>query len=877
MADTNLTVDVSINTKDAKKELKDLQSELKNAKTEFNNAGKAIDGYTDKYEALNKQLDASVKQQKAYEQTIKGIRKVINAYNDELDKQEQKLKQIEQTHGKTSNEYLKQEEVVAKTRKEITKYTRELNSVISESEVAARQSKSLQNQIDSLCDEAKETAAEFKEMNNNLKKIDWSSVANTINNVGQSIGQMGERIVDFFTDGFTSALEFNAELETTEFLMSQLPSHAQEMINKLGEVSLEFGITENTGKQLATDIASFFNRSGNLDEIDTTALWERVLDLSALYDMDISSVWDHIVGLLMGQSQNSDALGFNASISDLEDKLSLDMAKLSSGEQQLAWYTYLMNETASAIGRASSEAEGGTAQFKLLKQQLEETVNLGFSPLIDACAPLFENLNGVLTPINDWIEKNPELMAGITAVVGALGALMSAAGFVAPILSALILAFGSEKVLSFASSIGSVVAKFGLWGVAIAAVIGVIVLLWNNCEWFREGIINLVNLIKEKITAFVEWITPYFQALCDFLTGLWTTIKENAINIWNSIREFFKSDQTTQTMINAWNIVKDTLITVWNWIKEQALFVWNSLTSFWTEHGESIKIILSHAWEYIKGQLTGAWNNIKSIAETVFGWLKAFWDTWGDDISTNMTNLWEGIQTYLSTVWDIIKELFSTFLDVLGEAFDIFADLLEGDWEGLWENLKELMTGFVEHCKNIVERIVGAFTGIGDKIKAAFGGVFEWISNKIAGAQADAANAGNVPETRSYNLLPQNGMLETRPYNHLLSNIGDTSTLTTRTPYFYGDSYETQHFTTTYNPVAKKGFGSTSAEDIYDMLSKQNELINQQNQLLIQTLNSNNNSNFIIQEMNVRSDNDIRNIARELDTLRRIEGMAKGR
>lgn len=876
MADTNLTVDVSINTKDAKKELKDLQSELKSCKTEFTNAGKSIDGYTDKHEALAKQLEASAKKQQAYENAINGTKKVIQGYTQELEKQEAKLKEIEATHGKNSNQYLKQEEAIGKTRKEIEKYTRELNSLVSESQVAEREGKSLENQLERIGDEAKETAAEFKEMGNNLKKIDWSSVANTINNVGQSIGQMGERIVDFFTDGFTSALEFNAELETTEFLMSQLPSHAQEMINKLGEVSLEFGITENTGKQLATDISSFFNRSGNLDEIDVTGLWERVLDLSALYDMDIDNVWQHITGLLMGQSQNSDALGFNASISDLEDKLSLDMSKLSSVEQQLAWYTYLMNETANAIGRASGEAEGGTAQFKLLKEQLEETVNLGFSPLIDACAPLFEKLNGILIPINDWIGKNPELMTGLMAVVGALGALMSAAGFVAPILSALILAFGSEKVLSFASSIGSVVAKFGLWGVAIGAVIGVIVLLWNNCEWFREGVLSLVALIKEKITAFVEWIQPYFQALCDFLTGLWTTIKENAITIWNGIRDFFKSDNTTQTMINAWNIVKDTLITVWNWIKEQALFVWNSLTSFWSEHGESIKIILSHAWEYIKGQLTGAWNNIKSIAETVFGWLKVFWDTWGDDISTNMTNLWEGIQIYLSAVWDTIKEVFSTFLDVLGEAFDIFADILEGDWEGLWEDLKELMTGFVEHCVNIVENIVGAFTGIGDRIKSAFGGVFEWIAGKVTAAWNSATN-GSAPETRSYNLLPPNSMLETRPYNYLLSNIGDTSSLSTRSPYFYGDSYETKQFTNNYNNPIKKGFGSTSAEDIYDMLSKQNELINEQNKLLIQTLTSNNNSNFIIQEMNVRSDNDIRNIARELDTLRRLEGMAKGR
>lgn len=877
MADTNLTIDVAINTKDAKKELKELQSEVKSTSTAFTNAGKSIDGYTDKHEALTKQLEASVKKQQAYENAINGTKKVIAAYNKELDEQETKLKEIEATHGKNSNQYLKQEEVIAKTRKEIDKYNRELKSLVSSSEVAQREGKSLENQLERIGTEAVETSKDFKQMNDTLKKIDWNGVADTILDVGQEIGQLGDRMTDFFKEGFVNALEFNTELETTEFLMSQLPEHAQSMIEKLGGLSLGFGVTEQTGKQLATDIMSFFNRSDNLDEIDTSAIWERVLDLSALYDMDIDSVWDHIVGVLMGQSQNSDALGFNASIADLEEKLSLDMSKLSSGEQQLAWYTYLMNETSFAIGRASTEAESASIQFKLLQENLQQTVNSGFAPFVEACAPVFERLNNLLVPINEWIGKNPVLMSGLVGLMGVLGSLMELCGLLAPVITTLILAFGAEKVLSFGSAIGGVVVQFGLWGAAIAAVVGVIWYLWENCEWFRDGVINLYNIIKEKAIALVEWIKPYFQALCDFFSNLWATIKETTITIWNGIREFFKSDTTTQNMINAWNIVKDTLSSVWNWIREQALFIWGELTGFWREHGESIKIILSHAWEYIKGQLTGAWENIKSIAETVFGWLKTFWEIWGDDISSNMTSLWEDIQTYLSNVWDLIKELFSTFLDLLGEAFDIFADILEGDWEGLWEDLKELMTGFVEHCVNIVENIVGAFTGIGERIKSCFGGVFEWIANKIAGAQADAANAGNVPETRSYNLLPPNGILETRPYNSLFSNLGDTSSLSTRTPYFYGDSFETQQFNTTYNPIAKKSFGATSIDDLYDTLSKQNELINQQNQLLIQTLNTNNSSNFIIQEMNVRSEQDIRNIARELDTLRKLQDMAKGK
>lgn len=92
-----------------------------------------------------------------------------------------------------------------------------------------------------------------------------------------------------------------------------------------------------------------------------------------------------------------------------------------------------------------------------------------------------------------------------------------------------VIAFVSETVIP---AIGAVVAAVGWIPIAIAAVIAIIVLLWNKCDWFREAVVALWEAVKSATIA--AW-----NAVGEFLTSLWGNIVEMGKTVWNGLSSFF--------------------------------------------------------------------------------------------------------------------------------------------------------------------------------------------------------------------------------------------------------------------------------------------------------------------------------------------------
>lgn len=165
--------------------------------------------------------------------------------------------------------------------------------------------------------------------------------------------------------------------------------------------------------------------------------------------------------------------------------------KLTMAEKRQAEYNGIMAETAFQVGDAARyAAEFAGKQAALEAATLRVNQALGAS-VQSALTPLMEAVTPILKAVADWIEKNPELTAGIVAAAAAGTALTVVILGVVPAVHALAGAFATLQ-----ASLGII----GAISLAIGAVAGIAVACSNarkDAEDYAEALDDLKSEMKE--------------------------------------------------------------------------------------------------------------------------------------------------------------------------------------------------------------------------------------------------------------------------------------------------------------------------------------------------------------------------------------------
>ena len=273
-----------------------------------------------------------------------------------------------------------------------------------------------------------------------------------------------------------------------------------------------------------------------------------------------------------------------------------------------------------------------------------------------------EKLSPLIDKVSQFIQKNPQLAAGIMKSVAGFAAFKIGIGGLAkgfaPVFSGISkgieifdkfkaagsFAEGFKTAFPTISKVGSMFKKVGLAIkaafmanpviliiVAIVAVVAILVVLYNKCSWFR----NMVNAV--------------FKALGSAIKAVWNGIKAAAMAVWNALVSFIRSRVEAQkaqmrTIANVaktvWNAIKAAAIAVWNAIKSAATALWNGLKSGITAVGSFFK----STWEGIKGAAIAVWNGIKSAFDAVVGGLKSAIS----GVVSFFTDKWNGLKNMVS-------------------------------------------------------------------------------------------------------------------------------------------------------------------------------------------------------------------------------------
>ena len=126
---------------------------------------------------------------------------------------------------------------------------------------------------------------------------------------------------------------------------------------------------------------------------------------------------------------------------------------------------------------------------------------------------------------------------------------------------------GLIKIVGTALKVAFTVNPIGMIIVAIIAVIGIFVVLYKKCEWFRNMVNAVWNAIKNAFSSTWQWIKDKFNALLEIGSNAWNGLKNSATAIIDKIREAFSG--FFDWLSKKWESIKNfgSKLNPFNWFK----------------------------------------------------------------------------------------------------------------------------------------------------------------------------------------------------------------------------------------------------------------------------------------------------------------------
>ena len=367
-------------------------------------------------------------------------------------------------------------------------------------------------------------------------------------------------------------------------------------------------------------------------------------------------------------------------------------------------------------------------QLTILKSQLEElAISIG-EILMPSIRQIVWWIQGLVDWLNGLDEGTKKVIVTVALVAAALGPVLIVVGKVVGAVGTILtvvpkIAGAVSGVVGFVSgtvipALSAVVAAIGWVPIAIAAVIGVVVLLYNKCEWFRDA----VNAVWAQVR---DFFVSAWEVICSFFT-------ETIPAAWESLVSFFQGIPAWWSGL--WQLVGDFFNNVWTGMMENPVLsgIVDMIRSIW----ENLSAALQGIWQGIQTAASGAWELIKNV---ILGPVLLLIDL----VTGNFTKLkedalhiWTNIQQAASTIWSGIQQMVGSAVQGLVNHVSILLsglrDFMGNLWSAVssaaaaaWNGLKNLVVSTVSNLKqSAVEAFQAMVSGIGSAL-ASLGSVVQ--------------------------------------------------------------------------------------------------------------------------------------------------------
>ena len=490
MADSirGLTVKISADATEFKKEINAVRKDSKSAQAELT--------------ALQKSLQLEFDGEK-FARAQKVAQEAIDKTAQEAEMLRSRLKQLEESGNVDTSEY------------------RKVQTELAQAETKAQQLQEKLKELNNL---------KFDKLANNVK-----SVGDKIQGVGKALTPVSVAAAGAITGiaalGVKTA-STGAELDD----LSQRLGISAEKVQELKYVAAQAGVDwEIYNKGIIRARAALLDLSSGISNNATKAVQSLGISLESFSSQE--EMIDGVMTALAGVKDKTLQAAYANEI--FGDKIANEMLPyLNAGAEEIQKFksefegmSYLTNEQVKSLATLDDT-------IYLLKQSLSNVVlqiGASLSPLIQSLTEYVNaNVIPMLQRLADWFNNltvgQQELVIKLLLVTAAL----------AP------LATGVGKIVSLVGSIIKILPQLGAAFSAleahpivliIAAIAAVLLILYTQCEAFRESINNLIGTLTSALQPILDVIIGLISKIMSLLTPIITLIGENLASTINMIME----------------------------------------------------------------------------------------------------------------------------------------------------------------------------------------------------------------------------------------------------------------------------------------------------------------------------------------------------
>ena len=401
---------------------------------------------------------------------------------------------------------------------------------------------------------------------------------------------------------------------------------------------------------------------------------------------------------------------------------------VQTGKLNLSDFSSFLGDFEGSVENTFNETLDPIDQFQMTMNSLKETGAEVGNSLMSVLAPVLKELSDKLKSLAEWwnnlgepmqqmIVKIALVAAAIGPVLIIVGKVISAVGTIMTIIPTVTTAMAGVKTAMAGLNAVMAANPIGLIITAIGLLVAAFIYLWNNCEGFREFWINLWEKVKE--IAITVW-----TAIKDFFVSVWEVIKNTFTTVVNAISSF---------LTTAWNTIKSTVETVMNAIKTVISTIWNGIKSFFETIFNAIKTVVTTYFNIYKTIIETVLNVIKTVVTTVWNAIKTAVETVVNAIKTVITTAWNAIKTTTSTIFNAVKSVVTSVWNGIKSAVMNVVNTMKSGISNGFNAIKSTVSNIVNGIKstisNVFNTIWSTVSGIVNKLKSVFN--FSWSLPKI--------------------------------------------------------------------------------------------------------------------------------------------------
>lgn len=346
---------------------------------------------------------------------------------------------------------------------------------------------------------------------------------------------------------------------------------------------------------------------------------------------------------------------------------------------------------------------------------------LSFGKLGGAIGLILSGVALLVLGIKDLIENGYSMEGVITVLIGA----------VATFLGVLLLV----NTALLASPITWIV-------VGIMALVAAFVVLWNECEGFRNFWINLWKTVSTWVEKTVNDIVNWFkQAWSDIKNAFNTAISWIREKIIQPIANFYNKwirpviEKIIEIITKCVEIIINLYVGLYNLLVNKVI---KPIAEWVSKTVGNIKDWIKGAVDTIKGWFSDLWNKIKEIFSPVANFFKDVWNKAYNAVK----NVFSPIVDFFGGIWDKIKNKFSKLGTSIGDAISSAVKSGINGVISLIERTINKAIGLINGAIKLINLLPGVNVGYVKKLnmpRLAKGGIIDSATIAMVGEQGKEA------------------------------------------------------------------------------------------------------------------------------------------